>query len=307
MIIDTPTRRRELLNHHIDSTIWDDIQLRDDDIVIATYGKSGTTWTQQIVGQLIHAGDPGLNISAMSPWIDLRVPTRQERLAMIEAQTHRRFLKSHLPADALRFDPRVRYLYCARDGRDVVWSLHNHHINANALWFELINDTPGRVGPPIPPADPDIRRYFRTWLEQDGAPFWPFWDNVRSWWAVRNAPNVMMLHYADLKRDLPGQIRRIAAFLDIELAPDRWDAVVEHCGFAWMKRNAAQAAPLGGICWEGGADTFINKGENGRWQQVLNEQDIADYEARAVDELGPECARWLAEGTIPAGAPDGSA
>src|SRR3546814_17371997 len=51
-----PQQTREFHNHHFDSTIWNDFRLRDDDIVIATYDKSGTTWVQQIVGQLIFEG-----------------------------------------------------------------------------------------------------------------------------------------------------------------------------------------------------------------------------------------------------------
>ena len=38
-----PRKQRELHNHHFDSTIWNDFAFRGDDIVIATYGKSGTT------------------------------------------------------------------------------------------------------------------------------------------------------------------------------------------------------------------------------------------------------------------------
>ena len=45
-----PQKQRELRNHHFDSTIWNDFAFRDDDIIIATYGKSGTTWVQQILG-----------------------------------------------------------------------------------------------------------------------------------------------------------------------------------------------------------------------------------------------------------------
>ena len=47
-----PKKTRELHNHHFDSTIWSDFKFRDDDIIIATYAKSGTTWLQQIVSQL---------------------------------------------------------------------------------------------------------------------------------------------------------------------------------------------------------------------------------------------------------------
>ena len=73
-----PRKTRELHNHHFDSTIWNDFRFRDDDVVIATYAKSGTTWTQQIVGQLIFGGDPGVNVAEISPWLDLRVPGKTE-------------------------------------------------------------------------------------------------------------------------------------------------------------------------------------------------------------------------------------
>jgi aryl sulfotransferase len=293
---EVPVKRRDLHNHHFDSTIWNDFVFRDDDVIIATYAKSGTTWTQQIVGQLIFDGDPEINIGEISPWLDLRIPPKTVKLSAVEAQTHRRFLKTHLPVDALVFSPDAKYIYVARDGRDVVWSMYNHHANANAAFFEAINDSPGRVGPPMPAVDPDIRRYFRTWLEQDGTPFWPFWENVRSWWALRNLPNVLMLHFEDMKRDLAAEMRRVAAFLEIDVDEARWPQMVEHCSFDWMKRNAARAAPLGGIFWDGGAETFINKGVNGRWRDTLSAEEVRAYEARALAELGPDGAHWLARG-----------
>jgi len=297
VLVDAPVKVRELHNHHFDSTIWNDFTFRNDDIVIATYGKSGTTWMQQIVGQLLFDGDPELNVSELSPWLDLRVPPAPVKLAAVEAQTHRRFLKTHLPVDALVYSPRAKYIYVARDGRDVIWSMHNHHFNANAMWFHMLNETPGRVGPPIAPADPDLRAYFRTWLECNGAPFWSFWDNVRSWCAIRHQPNLLMVHFEDLKHDLPGEMRRIAAFLDIAVDEERFPAIVEHCTFDWMKANANKTAPLGGVFWDGGAETFINKGTNGRWRDTLTADDIADYEELALAELGPGCARWLAQGS----------
>ncbi|MES2450236.1 MAG: sulfotransferase domain-containing protein [Pseudomonadota bacterium] len=291
-----PVKTREIHNHHIDSTIWNDFAFRDDDIVIATYAKSGTTWAQQIVGQLLFDGDPDLDIAELSPWLDLRVPPREVTLRQVEAQTHRRFLKTHLPVDALLFDHKARYIYVARDGRDVVWSLHNHHANATPAWYAAINDSPGRIGPPVPQADPDVARYFRTWLDKDGDPFWPFWHHVRSWWAIKDQPNVLLLHFEDLKRDLPGEMKRIADFLEIRIDPARFPAMVGHCGFDWMKANATRVAPLGGAFWNGGAQTFINKGINGRWRDMLSPRDVADYETRSTEELGPICARWLAGG-----------
>src|SRR3954453_10870592 len=256
---EAPVKTREFHNHHFDSTIWNDFAFRDDDVVIATYGKSGTTWMQQIVGQLIFEGDAEVNVAELSPWVDLRVPPKEVKLPEIEAQMHRRFLKTHLPVDALVFDPIAKYIYIARDGRDVIWSMHNHHANANAAWFSAINDTPGRVGPPVPPADSDLRRYFLNWLDNDGEPFWPFWENVRSWWAIKHRPNVMLVHYQDLKQDLVGAMLRIAEFLDIDVDAARFPAMVEHCSFDWMKPNVAKSAPLGGVLWVAGDQIFINK------------------------------------------------
>lgn len=291
-----PSKTRELHNHHFDSSIWNGFVFRGDDVVIATYAKSGTTWLQQIVGQLVFGGDPDVEVAQLSPWLDLRVPPKDVKLAAVEAQTHRRFLKTHLPLDALVYSPRAKYVYAGRDGRDVVWSMHNHHFHANAAWYEALNDTPGRVGPPIEPPTASPRLYFQEWLERDGWPFWSFFENVESWWPARRLPNCLFVHFARLKADLPGEIRRIARFLEIEIDERRWDTIVKHCSFDWMKANAAKAAPLGGVFWNGGAETFVNKGTNGRWRDTLTDEDCRRYEAMARERLGDACARWLATG-----------
>lgn len=294
----SPTKTREMHNHHMDSTVWNDIDFRDDDIVIATYAKSGTSWMQQIVSQLIFQGQENLPIAEMSPWVDLRFPPKEIKLQAIADQTHRRFFKTHLPVDALVFSDKAKYLYIGRDARDVIWSLHNHHINANDMWYDTLNNTPGRVGPEIGAPPESAAKYFTHWLDNDGSPFWPYWENVRSWWELRDHINVKLIHFSDLKRDLPSQIRDIAAFLDINVTPVTMQDILHHCSFDYMKENASESAPLGGAFWDGGARTFIHKGTNGRWRDELD-ADVSDkYLARAEKELGQECAHWLAEGSL---------
>lgn len=293
-----PRKTRELHNHHFDSTIWNDFQFRDDDIIIATYAKAGTTWLQQIVSQLIFDGVEGMEVAEMSPWLDLRVPPKEVKLPMVEAQTHRRFIKTHLPVDALVFSDKAKYIYIGRDGRDVLWSLHHHHSTANEAWYSALNDTPGLVGPRIEPPTESIQQYYHDWLDQDGYPMWPFWENVSSWWDIREQPNVMMLHFENLKQDMPGEIRRIAEFLDIPIDETKWEAILEHCSFDYMKANATKSVPLGGAFWDGGAQTFINKGSNGRWRDVLSAEEIKKYEQIASDKLDADCAQWLATGKM---------
>ena len=174
--------------------------------------------------------------------------------------------------------------------------MYNHHVNANQMWYDVLNETPGRVGPSIERPPEDIRQYWRDWLDKDGHPFWAFWENVSSWWAIQNLPNVMFVHFTNLKNDMPGEMRKIANFLDMEIDESRWDSIVEYCTFDWMKANATKSVPLGGAFWDAGAQVFINKGVNGRWADVLTNPDSAEYEPLALEKLGEDCAKWLATG-----------
>jgi aryl sulfotransferase len=291
-----PQKTRDLHNHHFDSTVWDDFTFRDEDVVVATYAKAGTTWTQQIVTQLMSNGAESIDLSTLCPWIDLRIPPKEEKLAMIEAQTHRRCLKSHLPVDALVYSPKAKYIYVARDGRDVLWSLYNHHSSGNDAFYQMINDSPGRVGPPLERPQGSVREYFLKWLEADGHPFWSYWSHVRSWWQIRTLPNLLLLHYANLKADMPGEIRRIAAFLETPIDEKRWPAILEHCSFEYMKEHGGKDFSLIEGIFNGGANSFFNKGTNGRWRDVLTVDDCTRYEEAARLELGEECANWLATG-----------
>lgn len=291
-----PLKTRELQNHHMDSTVWNDFAFRDDDIVIGTYAKSGTTWTQQIVSQLIFHGAERVEVSTLSPWLDMRILPREQVTEMLAAQEHRRFIKTHLPLDALVFNRQAKYIYIARDGRDVAWSAHNHFAHVKDEFYAALNGTPGRVGPPMPRLPADVRQFFREWLRNDGAPLWSFWENIRTWWAWRDLPNVMLLHFADLKADPERKIREIAHFLEINVAADHWPTILHHCSFDYMKEHAEHVVPLGGLPWEGGAGTFIHKGTNGRWRDVLTAEDVSLYRSFAFEQLGPDCARWLEHG-----------
>ena len=292
-----PVKRRELNTLHFKSARWNDFKFRDGDIVISTYAKSGTTWTQQIVSQLLHGGAEGVNVSKLSPWVEQRI-LPEEAFAALDLQTGRRFVKSHLPVDALVYSPRAKYVHVGRDGRDVAWSFHNHEFNGTEVMFERYNGARPEGVPLWERCSGDPRDFYARWFADNSYPLWPFWDYSRSWWAIRSLPNLLTLHYADLKRDLAGSIRRVASFLDIPIDEAKWPAILEHCSFAYMKQNASQIAPAGGTMWKGGGQTFINKGVNGRWRDALSAEEIAAYDRKAADELGPECAAWLARGSM---------
>jgi aryl sulfotransferase len=255
---------------------------------------------QQIVSQLIHKGDPDASISATSPWVDMRLVPKDLLFGMLEAQTFRRTLKTHLPAYSMVWRPDVKYLFVGRDARDMIWSLYNHFSIATPTFYTMINDTPGRVGQAMAPPTGGPRDLLMDLIEDDSRPTIPnkFWEYMREWWSLRDQPNILFLHFHDLKKDLGAEMRRVAEFLGTpELTAEQWSAAVEHCTFDWMKGHAEQMAPpQSDIAFEGGASNFINKGTNGRWKDVLSEEDNARLTAKAKEELGEECAKWLEQG-----------
>jgi aryl sulfotransferase len=300
-----PERTRVYKNHHLDSTRWDSIPFRDDDIVISTSLKTGTTWTQRIVSLLVFGHGPlPASLNLVSPWIDAVFWAPIELLRdIVEAQTHRRFFKSHLALDALPYDDRVKYIYVGRDGRDVFMSLWNHYGAYNDAIYGQLNNPAVLVGEPLARCPDDIHALFAEWVsrgsfpwEQDGFPFWSHFHHAQTFWNFRHLPNIHFVHFNDLKADLSGEMKRIAEFLGIDVPEDRWPATVEGATFAAMKRDADSLLPELEAGFTGGAQTFVNKGTNERWKDVLTPEELAEYERRVGRALTPDCARWLERG-----------
>jgi len=298
--IEVTSPREAVETRMFSNTRWDHVKLRPDDIIVATWAKSGTTLTQQMIRQLLTGGADGKDAALASPWVDARFQAPLPAMAqMLEAQTHRRFLKTHLPFAAVPFSPSVRYVYIGRDARDVLWSAHNHARSFTDAAWAALNAAEGpwpKWGPP----DPDVRAYYLHWLETDETPSFhdlSFWENVQSWWDERTRPNVILLHYANLIADMAGQMRRLAAFLGVDLDEARLPRMIEHCSIDYM-RQSATGTPMEDF-WENGAASFFNKGVNGRWRDVLSAEEIARCDEVAAERLSPDCARWLRTGELP--------
>lgn len=299
-----PERKRVYQCHHFDSTRWDYFEHRDDDIVIATSYKAGTTWTQGIVANLLFPdGNFPASLDVMSPWLDLRLMPLEVVLNRLRDQPHRRFIKTHLPLDGMRYEPTVKYVYVTRDGRDVFMSLWNHYSNFTDTAYMAMNNIPGRVGDEFPLAPADIHECWRHWVtdswfdhEVGGWPYWSHLSNVQTWWDYRHLPNIKLVHYNDLLATPDQTVHDIAHYLEIDVPDSDWPKVIEAISFKEMKAKGNIYAPTGGAHWKGGADTFMNKGTNGRWREVLSGAELAQYDAAVERGLTSECAQWLATG-----------
>lgn len=305
---EAPARRYE---HVIfDSARWAGFVPRAGDVVVCTSYKAGSTWVQMICLLLIHQKSRlPAPLCDLSPWLDMKLDPIGELITALDRQQHRRVIKTHTPLDGLPYFPEVLYLVCGRDPRDVFMSLQNHLANSDVnRFFALLaaQGYPDERGPPLPD---DLDARFELWLtqgtfpwERDGLPYWSHFHHAETFWSRRNRPNVHFLHYADVKADLDGQMRRVARLLGVEALEDSWPALVREATFAAMKANADRLAPnTRHRLWLNNS-RFFNKGENGQWRGALSEKSLTLYAGRSRDGYDAAMVEWLERGAA-AGAP----
>jgi aryl sulfotransferase len=301
-----PCRVRTYQNQLLDSTRWDRFRPRGDDVLISTSHKSGTTWMQRIVSLLVFGAGPLPSpLISLSPWVDARLPPLDRVIERLERQEHRRFVKSHLPLDALPYYPQVRYIWVARDTRDVFMSLWNHYHSMTEATYEALSASDPEGGP-FPRCPDDPRDFWQSWItrasfpwESDGWPWWSHHYHAASFWQYRHLPNLLAVHYNDLLADLAGQMRRVARFLGIHVAEADWPALVAAAHFDAMREAAIHEEAAGDQSnrdLKGGAASFFFKGTNGRWCDILSHEDLALYE-QAAARLDPGLRSWLEEGS----------
>lgn len=301
---------RETRNMAMDSRRWDGFVPRPGDVVVATYQKCGTTWMQRIVDMLIHQSTDPRPIMETYPWLDATMYGPIEpMLAMLDAQTHRRSIKSHLPFDSLPVYDGVRYIHVARDGRDACLSMHNHRQGVpEALIQQMRAASSGKAASGLSNVPAEPRDFFLQWIadaEAGGSSsgMLSFFEFEKTYWAERARPNLLLVHHADLLADLKGEMARISAFLGIDTPSGMLDEIAKAGDFAAMKAEGAALLPQLGEQLDHGHQRFLNKGTNGRWKGVLTQDDIARYEKLIDASLTRSAANWLEHGRLVAGDP----
>lgn len=286
----SPTRYR---SSEEDSARWLRFPFREGDVVISTRSKSGTTWMQQICVSLL-LGTPHLpgSLAEISPWVDWLVEPYDEILARLEAQTHRRVVKTHTPLDGVALDPRATYVVVARHPLDLAVSLYHQGENLDRVRIEQL------TGAAPPPPRPPLHEWLLRWIRREVEPHAALdslpgvMHHLCDAWARRGEPNVHLVHYADLLADLHGEMRRIADILGVEVAASDWPALVEAATFTTMRAAADRRAPdPSGVLKVPAA--FFRRGSSGAGAEVLTRAELAVYERRAAELAPPDLLAWL--------------
>jgi hypothetical protein len=229
---------------------------RPDDVFIVTYPRSGTTWMQMILYQLNTDGSMDFpHIYEYCPWFE-----RSSRSGLgFEARPSPRLFKSHLPHRKIPKGP-CRYIYIARDGKDVAVS-----------YYHLYRDFNGFKG--------TFSEFFDRFL-RGKVEFGSWFEHVQGWWRHQHDPNVLFLRYEDLLDDLEACLRRIIVFCGFKIEPERMPTILERCSFAFMKQHESQFDPMTGASWEQGAQgkAFLRAGRIGDGRGQLSPEQAAQFD-----------------------------
>jgi aryl sulfotransferase len=288
-----------------DSARWDSFRFRDGDIVISAPMKCGTTWIQMVCG-LLTFQQPRFpaTLDLISPWLDMLTRSLPEVLKDLDAQQHRRFIKSHTPLDGLPFEDRATYICVCRDPRDVALSFINHMMNTNVEAFLLARYMAVGVQ--------DLSSFHENpiWAGSEHDRFWQWMDaptspglksmihHLSTFWEMREHPNVILIHYNDLKTDLEGQMRELARRLGVSVSEPLWPELVRAATFEEMRGKADEIVPNSTEALWYNNHRFFHRGTTGQWQSLLQIKDLIRYRARILELADPELAAWMHQGPI---------
>lgn len=286
-----PARSRDYLGPVTDTRIWDSFALREGDIVLSTPPKCGTTWTQSMLMMLIHGkAITDRQVWLDSLWLDFAPTDQQARARDIDAQNHRRCIKSHSPFDSISYDPKVDYIAVYRHPIDMHFSMMKHIENWDQNFLNHIN-------PPEPGAA--FARFLNdTEIDQgcDSMSLTSTLNHYRSFTKHADCPNVHLFHYADLTRDHAGYIRRFAEILGMSPDDDLIEAIRAGTTFSGMKDTAARN-PLDSddLRFTGKAEFFAS-GTSHKWEGRLTQAELAAYRARQAELATPQEIVFLEDG-----------
>lgn len=271
-----------------DSRVWKDFQLRAGDIIVSTPPKCGTTWMQAICLMLIH-GRPGMDIELgiLSRWLDCAFRDRDEIVTALDGQNHRRCIKTHTALDGITYDPNCIYIAVYRHPVDAHFSMRRM---AQKLRIDIMRDRFPR----------DIRKAFMMFCDDadpdrgsDDMTLYGLVDHYRSFKTWEHLPNVHLFHYADMTRNLPAEICRVARILGYRYSDQVMADIVQGARFDTMQHNAIHHTPDDPNKSAVAPKDFFHSATSNKWEGRLTDADMTHYTQAISELIPPEDVAWM--------------
>ncbi|CAK8681451.1 sulfotransferase 1C2-like [Clavelina lepadiformis] len=235
---------------------WDPTE---NDVLVATYAKTGTTWTTKLVKHLIYQHDKdllkmALTVTPMQGYLEFGIPLSFEVLEKLPWK--RKIWATHLPATLINMkrleENRTKIIYVVRNPKDQVVS-HFHFTKSNPFFQK------DSIQQPYPK---DFNEFFEAAvngkLPSGGGLSYP--DHILTWHPYLKKENVLFITFEDLKRDTAKEVRRIANFLAVERSNDEINQILEETSFQNLQKKPSKLEE---------SIKMFRKGEIGDWKNYL--------------------------------------
>ncbi|XP_067140803.1 sulfotransferase 1C3-like [Centruroides vittatus] len=210
--------------HHLEEAFLSGMnyKAKPGNLFLVSYPKCGTTWMHHIVALILRKGQPSedpLDFLLGYPFIEVM---GREYLEMTKPQV----MKTHLPFSAIPFSPDSKYIYITRNPRDCCVSFY-HYIKYH----------------PFPTVELSFQEFLEAFL-QGNLPYGDYFDHLLGWYEHKNDNNVHFVTYEDLKKDIKGEILKIAKFVGEEYEksilndPTILENVIRYSSFDYMKESS---------------------------------------------------------------------
>ncbi|KAJ8669934.1 hypothetical protein QAD02_001193 [Eretmocerus hayati] len=278
----------------------ENFEVRDDDVWVCSFPKTGTTWVQEMVWGVTHDSDLGNSrehINIRFPFLEFSGTTSFARVARREQVTDvpswvpnsvefcknsssPRHIKSHLPFHLLprqirNGERKPKIVYISRNAKDTCIS-----------YYHFLNSFEGHHG--------TLKQFCQLFLG-DKVIYGPFWDHLLGFWGKEDMKNLLIIKFEDMKKDLQSVIRKTASFLGKELSNDKVLSLADHLSFTQMKENSSlnrnaylefikSTNFFGNTECDGGnkecEGKFFRDGRSGQWKTVMSPEMIRRFDER---------------------------
>ncbi|XP_068953634.1 sulfotransferase 1C2-like [Petaurus breviceps papuanus] len=256
---------------------WDQIQkfkAKDDDLVICTYPKSGTTWIQEIVDMVEQNGDvekcQRSVIHLQHPFIEWARSPQPSGVDQANAMPCPRIMKTHLPTQLLPpsfWDITCKIIYVAQNAKDCMVSYYH---------FQRMSQ--------ILPEPGTWEEYFENFINGKVS-CGPWYDHVKGWWKAKDKHQILFLFYEDIKENPKSEIQKVMKFMGKNLDEKILDKIVQETSFEKLKENPMiNHSTVPKTIMDQSISPFMRKGIVGDWKNHLtvaqNEKFNRDYKKK---------------------------
>ena len=237
---------------------------RPGDVFLITYPKSGTFWLYEIIRRIVindtGSGTIGVKeklglVGNTGPLFEL---SSHEQLDLLPSP---RYMVTHLSLSLIPYssDNNVKYIYLARNPRDVAVSYFNYMRSLPLFDFK------------------GTWNEFLEYFMKGDIPWGSYFEHILEWWALSNNKNVLFVKYEDLKKDLKSQTKIIAEFLDLNLSDEEAEAVAGKCTFKTMKTNPDGLTKALDKFFKKNT-SYFRKGSVGDWKNYFSNEQLEQFQ-----------------------------